>query len=352
MILVIIWYLIVVQQLYFFFVFVKFDKWVDLMIVLQDVGKDQFFDGGKIVVVVKVKLVLYGSGFVFGFSYNGDFLVSFVLGVVIDKVVIFVVFSDKMKGMFSNFGIQVQKVLINFGMFIGIIFQFVDEFFKVMDMSGCLLIVVGLDCWVLYCVVVIYDDGFSVMILEFFNIIKKFKLLIIFFEMGNSIMVFLNMVQKVVVVGMEIGNYIVIYLNFLVKILDCICCELEYNLQFIKQFIGVILLLFCLFYGVYNDIVDKVVKDNGMVIIQWQIDSEDWKNCNFEMMYKNVMIVLLYIVFIVFEYDIQKVLIDVVLQIYKDFEVKGKIIVSVSELFFNIGGYQVGYVYCNGMVKL
>ena len=79
-----------------------------------------------------------------------------------------------------------------------------------------------------------------------------------------------------------------------------------------------------------------------MAIIQWQIDSEDWKNRNPEMTYKNVMTALPYTAPIVLEHDIQKASIDAAPQIYKDLEAKGKTIVSVSELSLNTGGYQAG----------
>ncbi|MGC3004431.1 polysaccharide deacetylase family protein, partial [Streptomyces sp. G35A] len=210
---------------------------------------------------------------------------------------------------------------------------------------------VGPDCRVLHCVAVTYDDGPSAMTPQLLNTNKKFKLSITFFEMGNSIMAFPNTAQKVAAAGMEIGNHTVTHPNLPAKTPDRIRRELEHNSQLIKQFTGATPLLFRPPYGAHNDTVDKVAKDNGMAIIQWQIDSEDWKNRNPEMTYKNVMTALPYTAPIVLEHDIQKASIDAAPQIYKDLEAKGKTIVSVSELSLNTGGYQAGHAYCNGTVK-
>lgn len=346
-----IWYSTAAQQSYSSPALVKPDKWADLTAALQDAGKDQSLDGGKIAAAVKAKSAPYGSGPALGFSHNGDLLASFASGVVTDKAVTLVVPSDKTKGMLSNFGTQAQKASTNPGTFTGTTSQPVDESLKATDTSGRPPTAVGPDCRVLHCVAVTYDDGPSAMTPELLNTIKKFKLSITFFEMGNSIMAFPNTAQKVAAAGMEIGNHTVTHPNLPAKTPDRIRRELEHNSQLIKQFTGATPLLFRPPYGAHNDTVDKVAKDNGMAIIQWQIDSEDWKNRNPEMTYKNVMTALPYTAPIVLEHDIQKASIDAAPQIYKDLEAKDKTIVSVSELSLNTGGYQAGHAYCNGTVK-
>ncbi|MDV9081269.1 polysaccharide deacetylase family protein, partial [Bacillus sp. ICE1] len=90
----------------------------------------------------------------------------------------------------------------------------------------------------MHCVAVTYDDGPSAMTPELLNTIKKFKLSITFFEMGNSIMAFPNTAQKVAAAGMEIGNHTVTHPNLPAKTPDRIRRELEHNSQLIKQFTG------------------------------------------------------------------------------------------------------------------
>lgn len=90
-----IWYSTAAQQSYSSPALVKPDKWADLTTALQDAGKDQSLDGGKIAAAVKAKSAPYGSGPALGFSHNGDLLASFASGVVTDKAVTLVVPSDK-----------------------------------------------------------------------------------------------------------------------------------------------------------------------------------------------------------------------------------------------------------------
>ena len=253
--------------------------------------------------------------------------------------------------MLSTFGTQAQKASTTPGKFTGTTSQPVDESLKSTDTSTRPSTAVGPDCRVLHCVAVTYDDGPSAMTPELLDTIKKFKLSITFFQMGNSIKAFPETAQKVAAAGMEIGNHTVTHPNLPVKTPDRIRRELEHNSRLIKEFTGATPLLFRPPYGAHNDTVDEVAKENGMAIMQWQIDSEDWKNRNPGMTYKNVMTALPYTAPFILEHDIQKASIDAAPRIYKDLEAKGKTIVSVSEMSLNTGGYQAGHAYCNGTVK-
>ena len=346
-----VWYSPAAQQSYSSPALVKPDEWATLTTALQDAGKDQSLDGEKIAAAAKAKSAPYGNGPALGFDRNGNLLASFASGVVTDKPVTLVVPSDKATGMLSDFGIQAQKASTNPGKFTGTTSQPADASLKAKESAGRPSTAVGPDCRVLHCVAVTYDDGPSAMTPQLLNTIKKFKLSITFFEMGNSIMAFPNTARKVAAAGMEIGNHTVTHPNLPAKTPDRIRHELEHNSQLIKNFTGATPLLFRPPYGAHNSTVDEVAKDNGMAIIQWQIDSEDWKNRNPEMTYKNVMTALPYTAPFILEHDIQKASIDAAPRIYQDLEAKGKTIVSVSEMSLNSGGYQAGHAYCNGTVK-
>ena len=345
-----VWYSAAAKQSYSSPALINADQWANLTTALQDAGKNQSLDGGKIAAATKAKSAPYGNGPALGFDHNGDIVASFASGVVTDNPVTLVVPSDKAKGMLSTFGTQAQKASMAPGKFTGTTSQPADKSLKTATTARPST-AVGPDCRVLHCVAVTYDDGPSAMTPQLLSTIKKFKLSITFFEMGNSITAFPNTAQKVAAAGMEIGNHTVTHPNLPVKTPNRIHHELEHNSQLIKDFTGATPLLFRPPYGAHNGIVDEIAKENGMVIMQWQIDSEDWKNRNPGMTYKNVMTALPYTAPIVLEHDIQKASIDAAPQIYKDLEAKGKTIVSVSEISLNTGGYQAGHAYCNGTVK-
>ncbi|MSS46369.1 polysaccharide deacetylase family protein [Cutibacterium sp. WCA-380-WT-3A] len=346
-----VWYSAGAKQSYSSPALVKADQWADLTTALQDAGKDQSLDGSTIAAAAKAKSAPYGNGPALGFDHDGDLLATFASGVLSDNPTTLVVPSGKARGMLSSFGTQAQKASTNPGKFTGTTSQPVDESLESTDISTRPSTAVGPDCRVLHCVAVTYDDGPSAMTPELLDTIKKFKLSITFFQMGNSIKAFPETAQKVAAAGMEIGNHTVTHPNLPVKTPDRIRRELEHNSQLIKGFMGATPLLFRPPYGAHNDTVDEVAKDNGMAIVQWQIDSEDWKNRNPGMTYKNVMTALPYTAPIILEHDIQKASIDAAPRIYRDLEAKGKTIVSVSEISLNTGGYQAGHAYCNGTVK-
>ncbi|BFL89959.1 polysaccharide deacetylase family protein [Cutibacterium avidum] len=346
-----VWYSTGAKQSYSSPALVKAEQWANLTTALQNAGKDKSLDGGKIAAAAKAKSAPNGNGPALGFDHDGDLLATFASGVLSDHPITLAVPSDKARGMLSSFGTQAQKASTNPGKFTGTTSQPVDESLKSTDTSTRPSTAVGPDCRVLHCVAVTYDDGPSAMTPELLDTIKKFKLSITFFQMGNSIKAFPETAQKVAAAGMEIGNHTVTHPNLPVKTPDRIRRELEHNSRLIKDFTGATPLLFRPPYGAHNDTVDEVAKENGMAIMQWQIDSEDWKNRNPGITYKNVMTAVPYTAPFILEHDIQKASIDAAPRIYKDLEAKGKTIVSVSEISLNTGGYQAGHAYCNGTVK-
>ncbi|MGK2309570.1 polysaccharide deacetylase family protein [Cutibacterium sp. V970] len=345
-----VWYSTAAKQSYSSPALVKVDQWASLATALQDAGKDQSFDGGKIATATKEKSAPYGKGPALGFDHAGDLLATFASGVLGEDPVTLVVPADKARGMLSTFGTQAQKASTSPGKFTGTTSQAVDAALKDNDTDARPSTAVGTDCRVLHCVAVTYDDGPSSMTPELLTTIKKFKVSITFFQMGNSIEAFPKIAQKVAAAGMEIGNHTVTHPNLTVKTPDRIRRELEHNSQLIKEFTGATPLLFRPPYGAHNDTVDEIAKENGMAIMQWQIDSEDWKNRNPDETHRLVMTALPYHAPLILEHDIQKASIDAAPRIYKDLEAKGKTIVSASELSLNSGGYQAGHAYCNGTI--
>lgn len=345
-----VWYSTAGQQSYSSPALVKSSEWGSLVKALQDAGKDASLDPTRIDKALRAQSAPYGEGPALGFDHDGNLLASFRSGAVTDSAVTLSVPSDKVGSMLSTFGTQAQKASTNPSAFTGRSGQAADPELTAKRSGDRPSTAIGPDCRVLHCVAVTYDDGPSAMTPQLLETIKKFKVSITFFQMGNSIQTFPDTARKVAAAGMEIGNHTVSHPNLPVKTPQRITWELERNSQIIKGYTGATPLLFRPPYGAHNSTVDQVAQRNGMSIMQWQIDSEDWKNRNPDTTYTNVMTALPYHAPIILEHDIQKASIDAAARIYTDLEAKGKTLVSVSELSLNSGGYKAGHAYCNGTI--
>lgn len=111
------------------------------------------------------------------------------------------------------------------------------------------------------------------------------------------------------------------------------------------------MMFFCLLYGVYNEQIDVVMVKQNLVMVNWIVDFNDWQNCNVGKIIKMVIeYVMIYIQLIIVLYDIYLLIVDVISGIIEVFCYKGMIFVIVFELIVNIGGFEIGKVYCCGIV--
>ncbi len=112
---------------------------------------------------------------------------------------------------------------------------------------------------------------------DILNILDSYDVSATFFLVGFWVAKYPDMVKEIDERGMLIGNHSNNHLNM--TVIDRANMELEIdrvNLE-IKELTGKEPIFFRAPYGAYNNELIKCVTDNGMVPIQWDVDSLDWK---------------------------------------------------------------------------
>lgn len=207
---------------------------------------------------------------------------------------------------------------------------------------------VGPDCRVLHCASVTYDDGPSGMTPQLLATIKKSATSITFFQMGRSIKEYPDIARKVAAAGMEVGNHSVTHPDLRTVHGEQLRTEVLGNSQALAKILGAPPLLFRPPYGSHDAEVDKIVAEGGMAIMQWEVDTEDWKTKSTSKTIASASSAKDYHATIVLEHDVQEASISAAPQVYANLAKAGMTVVSVTELSLNSGGYKAGHAYCRG----
>ena len=174
---------------------------------------------------------------------------------------------------------------------------------------------IGYDVFLEHCVALTYDDGPGARTPELLDVYKKAKAATTFFEMGNSIKEHRKTTLMVAAAGFEP-------------------------------------LLFRPPYGSHNETVDEIVASRGMAIVQWDVDTLDWKTKDTA---KTITAAVegaeKYTEPIALMHDIHDATVDAAEQILSQLNDAGYIPVTVSELTLNTGGLEAGHAYCSGTGK-
>lgn len=211
---------------------------------------------------------------------------------------------------------------------------------------------IGYDVFLEHCVALTYDDGPGARTPELLDVYKKAKAATTFFEMGNSIKEHRKTTLMVAAAGFELGNHSVTHPDLKRKSRERVEKEVNENSDLLAETTGFEPLLFRPPYGSHNETVDEIVASRGMAIVQWDVDTLDWKTKDTA---KTIAAAVeganAYAEPIALMHDIHDSTVDAAEQILSQLTDAGYIPVTVSELTLNTGGLEAGHAYCSGTGK-
>lgn len=208
---------------------------------------------------------------------------------------------------------------------------------------------IGYDAIAERCVALTYDDGPGGRTPELMEAFVQAGATATFFQMGNSINEHPDTTLDLACAGFELASHSVTHPDLARQSRARVKKEVEDNSALLEKVTGLRPMLFRPPYGSHNDMVDEIVKANGMAIAQWSVDTLDWKTRNTAATVQSAVkdgkeftqpIVLMH--------DIHDSTVDAAGEIIKQLQADGLQLVTVSELTLNTGGLQAGHAYCRG----
>jgi len=123
---------------------------------------------------------------------------------------------------------------------------------------------------------------------DLINILNSYNIKATFFLVGDWVDRYPESVKQLHDAGMEIGNHSDTHAHFTKLSADSIISDVNSCNEKIKAITGSTPSLFRCPYGEYDDHVVSAVNSMGMHVIQWDVDSLDWKELSAEEIYKRV----------------------------------------------------------------
>lgn len=208
---------------------------------------------------------------------------------------------------------------------------------------------IGYDVFLERCIALTYDDGPGARTPELLETYKKAKAAATFFEMGNSVQEHRKTSLMVAAAGQEVGNHSMTHPDLKRKSRERVEKEVNKNSDLLAEATGFEPLLFRPPYGSHNETADEIIAARGMAIVQWNVDTLDWKTKDTaKTIETTVEGAEKYTEPIALMHDIHDATIDAAEQILSQLADGGFIPVTVSELTLNTGGVEAGHAYCTG----
>ncbi len=132
-----------------------------------------------------------------------------------------------------------------------------------------------------------FDDGPSKYTEEIVNIFKKYNGRGTFFIVGNKINNYQDLLTKLINSGHEIGNHTETH-SWLTGSNNQINNEIVNCQNSIKESLNITPKIFRPTYGSINDNIRTIAKNNNLEVLMWDVDSNDWKYTNPEVIANNV----------------------------------------------------------------
>lgn len=206
---------------------------------------------------------------------------------------------------------------------------------------------VGIDCIVNKAVALTFDDGpgpHTDQVIADFN---KVKGAATFFQLGQSIDQYPQFTILAAASGFEVGNHSLTHPDLSTLSADAVQKEIAGNSAKIKKLIGRNPMLLRPPYGDHNSVVDEVAAASNLAIINWSVDSQDWKTKSAAATKKKIFTdVAIYTGPIILLHDIHDSTVSAVPEIVNTLTQKGYLLVTVSELTLNTGGVRTAHGYC------
>lgn len=381
-------------------ILVEESKWADFAKAVQEAGKQQKLDAGKLTAALADAPAPQGTGPAMGFDPEGNVVLMFDSGVLDAGKRGLVVPKDKAAGLLSAYGLKAQAAATGPSDYtaVGVPQQKSAQTTpgtakpgtdgSATPGSGASTTpasgsspasgstpaagstpsgrttpagsatpgagtrpstAVGPDCRVLKCIALTYDDGPGAGTPKVVQTLEEGKAAATFFQMGQSIKANPDSVRLVAASGQEIGNHSVSHPDLGRLSGSKLDSEINGNSDRLKELTGRPPLLFRPPYGSHKDLTDKVIGAAGMAIINWNVDTNDWQTKSqsktensavYQGMAAPNSIVLMH--------DIHDSSVAAAPTIVRDLQARGATLVTVSELTVNSGGVYPGHGYCHG----
>lgn len=212
---------------------------------------------------------------------------------------------------------------------------------------------VGVDCIANKCAVLTYDDGPGPDSPKLLSYLDEAQVPATFFELGNSIKTHRAISLELATAGMEIGSHSLTHPPLSKVSAEVAAKEISGNSKLLEEVIGRKPLIFRPPYGAHNAQVDKIIGENGMSVIQWLIDTNDW---NKKITHKDPALVTKEALKIgendwqpiILMHDVHPSSVAAAPTVISGLKERGYQIVTVMELSLNTGGLKTGKGYCRG----
>lgn len=203
---------------------------------------------------------------------------------------------------------------------------------------------VGVDCTKVKCVALTYDDGPGATVNKVVEEFLKAGQAATFFQLSPMLKENRSNAFMIASSGMEIGDHTITHNDLARMSPDKARNEIEGAAAAMKEIYGRPPMLLRPPYGSHNKASDEIAAKANMAVIQWSVDTNDWKTKN--TMSTEAAASAAKPNDIVLMHDIHESTVAAAPNIIHDLTAKGLTLVTVSELSLNSGGYEAGHGYC------
>lgn len=322
-------------------------QWAAFTQVLGEAATQAGLDAGKAVAALAEESAPYGSGPALGFAEDGSLVVSFGTGVVGDERADVTVSGEEVEPLLSLFGVKAQAGGKTPAALSAEPVGAVDP--TLAEASGRPPLTIGPDCMKLKCVALTFDDGPGSGTGKVFDALVAGKASATFFMLGENAKSNAKTVLRGASLGMEVANHSMHHPDLARKSAERASKEIVGTSEVLKEITGETPLLMRPPYGSHNKTVDKIAKDNGLAIVQWSVDTLDWKTRSTPSTVTAATSLAEYNLPIVLMHDIHDSTVAAIPEIVSQLNDAGYTIVTVSEQSLNEGGLLPGHAYCHGL---
>lgn len=192
-----------------------------------------------------------------------------------------------------------------------------------------------------------FDDGPSPHTIKILNLLEQYESRGTFFMVGNRLHTYSDIVRKVEAQGSEVASHTWSHKKLTSLTREEVEAELKQTNDAVYSITGKRPSLLRPPYGLFNDQLKSVTKDLGMAIVNWSVDTEDWKTRNAKETYNRIMaevkdgsIILCHDLHAETAQAMELVIPELVRQGYQ--------LVTVSELLQSKAGIEPGTMYRHG----
>lgn len=280
------------------------------------------------------------------FASDGALVVTFASGVLGEEAVSLTVPADTVTPLLSAFGTRAAAAVAKPAALADKATGTPDPTLSEPGGRGPLKI--GPDCMELKCVALTFDDGPGPRTTEVQDALAAGKAGGTFYMLGENAENSADTVRRSMAMGMEVANHSMKHPDLARQSKERVTKEIAGTNEVLKTITGETPLTMRPPYGSHDKAVEEVAAANGVAIVQWSVDTLDWKTRSTSSTVAAATSLAEFNLPIVLMHDIHDSTVDAVPQIVTDLVDAGYTLVTVSEQSLNQGGMLPGHAYCHG----